>query len=219
MNVSSRTSVLHGHLRASAAHSLSAASKGVCVIVGAGDATGSALARRFAADGYQVALVRRNGAQLAGLVSQLGAGQSRAFSSDARDEEQVQALFKQVEEEMGPIQVAIHNIGANVRFNLADTTSRVFRKVWELTSFSAFLVGREAAKYMVPRKQGTVIFTGATASLRGSPGFAAFAAGCVCVHARACSSRSAGAGCMASARWHRAWRASSARRASTWRTW
>jgi len=71
--------------------------------------------------------------------------------------------------------VVVFNIGANVRFPITETTARVFRKVWEMASFAGFLTGREAAKYMVPRGHGTIIFTGATASLRGSNGFAAFA--------------------------------------------
>ena len=78
-------------------------------------------------------------------------------------------------EEVGPLEVVVFNIGANVRFGIRDTTSRVYRKVWEMAAFAGFLAGREAARVMVPRQKGTIIFTGATASLRGSSGFAAFA--------------------------------------------
>jgi NAD(P)-dependent dehydrogenase (short-subunit alcohol dehydrogenase family) len=74
-----------------------------------------------------------------------------------------------------PIEVAVHNIGANVRFGIRETTARVYRKVWEMAAFSAFLTGREAARVMVPRGAGTILFTGATASVRGGAGFSAFA--------------------------------------------
>ena len=73
--------------------------------------------------------------------------------------------------------MAVFNIGANVRFPIRETTTRVFTKVWEMCALGGFLMGREAAKVMVPRGRGTILFTGATASLRGGATFAAFAAG------------------------------------------
>lgn len=85
------------------------------------------------------------------------------------------ALFNTVEAEVGPVEVVVFNIGANVNFPIRDTTARVYRKVWEMAAFAGFLAGREAARVMVPRQKGTLIFTGATASLRGGPGFSAFA--------------------------------------------
>ena len=94
---------------------------------------------------------------------------------DARDEEALTALFENIETNIGPLEVVVFNIGANVRFPITETTSRVFRKVWEMASFAGFLTGREAAKVMLPRGRGTIIFTGATASLRGASGFSAFA--------------------------------------------
>ena len=93
---------------------------------------------------------------------------------DAREEESIQDLFKQVEEEVAPIDVVIFNPGANVFFPIEETTSRVFRKVWEMAAFGGFLTGREAAKYMKKRNRGSIFFTGATASMRGSSGFSAF---------------------------------------------
>lgn len=84
------------------------------------------------------------------------------------------ALFDTVEAEVGPVEVAVFNIGANVNFPIAETTVRVYTKVWEMACLSGFLMGREAAKRMVPRGRGTIIFTGATASLRGGAGYAAF---------------------------------------------
>ena len=104
-------------------------------------------------------------------------GKVHPFGSDARDEEQVAKLFQQIETEIGEIEVFVFNIGGNVRFDIRDTTARVYRKVWEMTAFAGFLTAREAAKVMVPRGRGTMLFTGATASIRGGRGFSAFAGG------------------------------------------
>lgn len=147
------------------------------VVVGAGDATGGAVARRFAREGYTACVCRRNAAQLAPLVAEIEAegGTARAFGTDARDEDRVAALFETVEAEVGPAEVVVFNIGANVNFPIAETTARVYRKVWEMAAFAGFLTGREAARRMGPRGRGTILFTGATASLRGGKGYAAFA--------------------------------------------
>jgi len=151
--------------------------RGVCLVVGAGDATGGAIAKRFAREGFVACLARRRKEGLAGLVKEIEilGGRAVPFGCDARDEEQVKNLFERIEREIGPVEVAVHNIGANVNFGIQETTTRVYRKVWEMAALSAFLMGREAAKLMVPRGRGTILFTGATASIRGNPGFAAFA--------------------------------------------
>ena len=86
------------------------------------------------------------------------------------------ALVDRIEAEIGPLAVVVFNIGANVRFGLVETTSRVFTKVWEMACFAGFLTAREAARVMTPRGRGTILITGATASLRGGKGFSAFAA-------------------------------------------
>ena len=149
----------------------------VALVVGAGDFIGSAIARRFAAGGYTVALGRRNGDKLAPLVAEIegAGGRARGYALDARDEARVEEVFAAIERDLGPLEVVIFNVGANVLFPIRETTSRVFRKVWEMACFAGFLTGREAAKYMVPRRGGSILFTGATASLRGGAGFAAFA--------------------------------------------
>ena len=148
------------------------------LVVGAGDATGGAIARRFAREGYVACVVRREANHLSKLVAEIesAGGQARAFGVDAREEAQVVAMFDAIESEVAPLEVVVYNIGANVRFPIAETTSRVFRKVWEMACFGGFLAGREAAKRMLPRGHGTIIFTGATASVRGGNGYAAFAA-------------------------------------------
>lgn len=147
------------------------------LVVGAGDALGGAIARRFAREGFVACIVRRNPDKLAPLVEAIRAagGEAIAFGVDARKEEQVMDLVQRIERDAGPIDVAVFNIGANVRFPIRDTTSRVYFKVWEMGCFAGFLTGREVAKVMAPRGRGTILFTGATASIRGSAGFAAFA--------------------------------------------
>ena len=147
------------------------------LIIGAGDATGGAIARRFAREGYTACVTRRTADKLAPLVERIVAegGQARAFASDARDEAAMALLVQTIEAEVGPIEVAVFNIGANVRFNVTDTTERVYRKVWEMGALAGFLMGRDVAKVMLPRGRGTILYTGATASLRGGAGFAAFA--------------------------------------------
>jgi NAD(P)-dependent dehydrogenase (short-subunit alcohol dehydrogenase family) len=150
--------------------------KASILIVGAGDATGGAIARRFAREGLIACVVRRNGEKLAPLVATIEAdgGQARAFGVDAREEEQVVALFETIERDVAPLEIVVFNIGANVNFPIRDTTARVYRKVWEMAGFAGFLTGREAARKMTPRGRGTIIFTGASASVRGRSGFAAF---------------------------------------------
>jgi NAD(P)-dependent dehydrogenase (short-subunit alcohol dehydrogenase family) len=146
------------------------------LVIGAGDATGGAIARRFAREGYVACVTRRNADKLAPLVERIESegGKARAFGSDARKEDEMAALVATIEREVGPIEVAVFNIGANVRFPIRETTSRVYFKVWEMGCFAGFLMGREVAKVMVPRGRGTILFTGATASVRGSAGFSAF---------------------------------------------
>lgn len=151
----------------------------VALIVGAGDATGGAIARRFAAEGYTVCVTRRKIEKLADLVSTIEAegGKVHAFGSDARREEQVEALIEEIERDIGPIEVAVYNIGGNVNFPIIETTSRVYFKVWKMCALGGFLMGREVAKLMLTRERGTILFTGATASMRGGIGYAAFTGG------------------------------------------
>jgi NAD(P)-dependent dehydrogenase (short-subunit alcohol dehydrogenase family) len=122
-------------------------------------------------------VTRRHRDKLEGLVATIEGegGRARAFGSDARKEDAVIQLVADIEREVGPIEVAVFNIGANVRFPVTETTARVYFKVWEMACFAGFLLGREVAKVMLPRGRGTILFTGATASLRGGHGYCAFA--------------------------------------------
>ena len=150
----------------------------VALLVGAGDAIGAAVARRFALGGYRVCVARRDAEKSRSLVQEITAagGVARAVATDVRNEEAVRALFAEVEAELGPVEVCLFNAGANVKAPLIETSARLFFKAWELACYAGFLTGREAARYMVPRGRGNIFFTGATASLRGGAGFAAFAA-------------------------------------------
>jgi NAD(P)-dependent dehydrogenase (short-subunit alcohol dehydrogenase family) len=145
-------------------------------IIGAGDYIGGEIAKKFAAEGFSIFAGRRNGEKLAPLVQDIEAagGTISARSLDARKEDEIISFLNDADR-TAPLEVCIFNIGANVNFPILDTTERVFRKVWEMACYSGFLAGREATRLMLPRGQGNIFFTGATASLRGGPGFAAFA--------------------------------------------
>lgn len=151
----------------------------VALIIGAGGGIGMAVARAFAREGLAIAITRRakSADKLNTSVQSLRAlgVPAEGFSADARSEEEMVALFDRIEREMGSIAVTVFNIGANVRHPITETTARVYHKVWEMAAFSGFLAGREAARVMTPRGRGTILFTGATASMRGGNGFAAFA--------------------------------------------
>jgi NAD(P)-dependent dehydrogenase (short-subunit alcohol dehydrogenase family) len=153
------------------------ARQGSVAVIGAGDFIGAAIARRFAAGGYHVVAGRRTADKLADLRAQIVAagGTCDVRGLDARKEEDITAFLAEAEA-AGPLAGVIFNVGANVNFPLLDTTERVFRKVWEMACYAGFLAGREGARLMLPRGEGFLFFTGATASVRGGVGYAAFAA-------------------------------------------
>jgi NAD(P)-dependent dehydrogenase (short-subunit alcohol dehydrogenase family) len=149
----------------------------VALVVGAGDATGAAIARRFAREGYTTCMTRRSADKLQPLVDEIrsAGGEAHGFASDARKEEQVAELVEHIESQIGPIEVFVFNIGANVPCSILEETARKYFKVWEMACFAGFLTGQAVAKRMAARRRGTMLFTGATAALRGSANFAAFA--------------------------------------------
>ncbi|TBW57944.1 SDR family oxidoreductase [Marinobacter halodurans] len=149
----------------------------VAVVIGAGEATGGAIAKRFAREGLVVVVTRRHREALEPLMADIreAGGTVHGYGCDARDEAAMVELFDRIEADIGEVALVVFNIGANVRYSITDTTARVYRKVWEMAAFAGFLTGREAARVMLPRRRGTLIFTGATASLRGGVGFSAFA--------------------------------------------
>ena len=151
--------------------------KKVVLVVGAGDATGGAIAKRFAQEGFIACVTRRSADKLQPLVDAIKAnsGEAHGFACDARKEEDVIALVEQIESQIGPIEAFVFNIGANVPCSILEETARKYFKIWEMACFSGFLNAREVAKRMAKRQRGTILFTGATAGMRGAAGFAAFA--------------------------------------------
>ncbi|AMR65330.1 SDR family oxidoreductase [Aquipseudomonas alcaligenes] len=151
--------------------------KKVVLVIGAGDATGGAIAKRFAREGYVACVTRRSADKLQPLVDEIraGGGEAHGFASDARKEEEVAALVEGIERDIGPIEAFVFNIGANVPCSILEETARKYFKIWEMACFSAFLTGQAVARRMVTRGRGTILFTGATAGLRGAAHFAAFA--------------------------------------------
>lgn len=151
--------------------------KKVALVIGAGDATGGAIARRFAREGYVACVTRRSLDKLQPLLDSIreAGGEAHGFASDARKEEQVAELVEQIERDIGPIEVMVFNIGANVPCSILDETARKYFKIWEMACFAGFLTSQAVARRMVARGRGTILFTGATAGLRGAAGFAAFA--------------------------------------------
>jgi NAD(P)-dependent dehydrogenase (short-subunit alcohol dehydrogenase family) len=150
--------------------------RATAAVVGAGDYIGGEIAKKFASEGLTIFAGRRNGSKLEPLVKDIEAkgGEIRARSLDARKEGEIISLLNDADKH-APLEVCIFNIGANVNFPILETTERVFRKVWEMACYSGFVAGREAARLMLPRGRGNIFFTGATASLRGGIGYAAFA--------------------------------------------
>ena len=153
--------------------------RGVCLVIGAGEGLGASIARAFARDGLGVCVTRRPRHtdavdKLAETIRAEG-GEAYGFGLDARIEEDVVALIERIEREIGAIEVLVFNIGANVRFPIVETTTRVYSKVWEMAALAGFLASREAARVMSERGRGTILFTGATASVRGAAGYSAFA--------------------------------------------
>ena len=146
------------------------------VVVGVGQARGlgAALARRFAGEGLRVIVAGRTSGRIDAIAQQIrdGGGDAEARPTDASLEAEVVQLFESVGDDL---EVAIYNVGANAMQPLADTSAELFEGLWRQNAFGGFLVGREAVRRMLPRGRGTVLFTGATASLRARPPFSAFA--------------------------------------------
>lgn len=152
----------------------------VAVVMGAGNGLGGSVAKRFAKEGFTVIVARRTKEKVQSLVDEIngmGKGKCYGYGVDARKEEKVIEWIAEIENKYGPIEFGCYNIGANVRFNITDTTSRVYYKVWQMACFGGFLFGKEIAKYMKKRNRGCIIFSGATASIRGKEGYAAFSSG------------------------------------------
>ena len=154
------------------------AERKACLVIGAGDGVGASIARAFAREGLTACITRRarNLDQLEATAQSIRDEglDAIAYGVDARDEAEMIALVDRIEAEVGPLEVVVFNIGANVWFPLTETTTRVYTKVWEMAGLSGFIAAREAARVMTPRGRGTILMTGATASVRGRAEFSAF---------------------------------------------
>ena len=152
---------------------------GSAVVVGVGPGLGAALGRRFARAGLAVALAARHEDKLAPFVDEItsAGGQARAFATDATDEAAVIDLLNTVENELGPLEVAVFNASGRVHKSILEIETPELERAWRGACLGGFLVGREAARRMVPRGHGTILFTGATASVKGFALSAGFAVG------------------------------------------
>jgi NAD(P)-dependent dehydrogenase (short-subunit alcohol dehydrogenase family) len=151
--------------------------KKVALVIGAGVATGGAVAKRFAREGYIACMARRQGEKLQGLIDEIEAegGEAYGYSCDATEEDEVVELIEKIEAEHGPIEMACYNAAVGAAHSITDFPAKVYERVWRINTFGAFLMGREVSKRMVERGRGTILFTGATSALRGKAGLAAFA--------------------------------------------
>lgn len=155
------------------------AENGVALVVGVGPGLGAALCRRFAAAGIRVAMGARREAALKSLTDEIGSGngQIRGYAADATDEKAVASLFAKVKADLGEPDLVVYNAGAFQRTSILEASAADFERCWRVGCFGGFLVGREAARIMATRGSGTILFTGATASLRGSAQFFNLAVG------------------------------------------
>src|SRR5438067_1360810 len=143
------------------------------MVAGGGVGLGRSIAVRFVREGYRAALAARDATKLAALAAEVG---GHAFPADLSQETQVVSLFECVESQLGAIDAVAFVPATRVQAPFTETTMEDFELVWRNSCAAGFLVAREAARRMLPRGRGSVIFTGASGSLRGNPGFAAFAA-------------------------------------------
>jgi NAD(P)-dependent dehydrogenase (short-subunit alcohol dehydrogenase family) len=143
------------------------------LVAGAGQGLGKSVAKRFAREGYAVALAARNKERLSSLAQEIGAS---PFPTDLTNEGDVASLFRNVEVKLGAIEAVAFVAATRVQGPFAELSAADFENVWRQSCLSGFLVGREAARAMLPRARGSVIFTGASGSTRGRADFAAFAA-------------------------------------------
>ncbi len=145
----------------------------VALVVGVGGGLGAALGRRFAKEGMGVALAARSGKTTEPLAKEINdaGGSARAYAADATDEAAVAGLFEEVRTDLGEPDLVVFNAGAFMRQSILEASVEEFERCWRTGCLGGFLVGREAARAMAAKGAGTIVFTGATASLRGSAGY------------------------------------------------
>lgn len=154
-------------------------SEKTCIVVGVGPGLGSAVARRFAAGGHPVVVAARTAEKAEAVAKQVtdAGGKALALAADATKEADVERVFAEAETAFGPLGVAVYNASGRTRKHVADLTVAEFVEAWERSCFGGFLVARSAARAMIPQKAGTILLTGATASMKGFPNSSSFAVG------------------------------------------
>jgi len=148
----------------------------IALIVGAGPGLGTALAKKFASEGYDLALAARNLDRVETLAAELskGGATAKAFKVDVTNEDSMKSLFADVEKNVGAISVAVHNVNGRIVKDLLDLTVADMESQWRTITLGGFLTGREAARHMLPRGKGTIVFIGGRGGRRGLAKFTAF---------------------------------------------
>ena len=147
--------------------------KPVCAVVGIGPQNGASFARRFAAEGYAVALLSRKTKYSSNLAAEIES--AKAYACDVTDPLAIETAFAAVRADMGKIDVLVYNVGSGVWGNIEELSAHDFEQSWRINTMGAFLVSKEVIPSMKEKTAGTIIFVGATASLRGKPFTTAFA--------------------------------------------
>jgi NAD(P)-dependent dehydrogenase (short-subunit alcohol dehydrogenase family) len=145
----------------------------VCAVVGVGPGNGAAIARRFAAEGYAVALLARSAGVSAELAKELPG--ARAYACDVADDASVQRAFASIRSELGPVEALVYNAGSGTWGSVEDVTPQAFEDSWRVNALGAFLAAKQVVAGMKQAGRGSIVFIGATASRRGNKMTAAFA--------------------------------------------
>jgi NAD(P)-dependent dehydrogenase (short-subunit alcohol dehydrogenase family) len=144
----------------------------VCVITGVGPGNGASFTRKFASAGYKVAMLARSPERLKEYETAIPG--TTGYPTDVGDQEQVAETFTRVRNELGPVNVLLHNAGSGLFGDFLNTSPDMFEESWRTNTLALLLCGQEAARDMLDAGSGTIVVTGATAALRGGANFAAF---------------------------------------------
>jgi NADP-dependent 3-hydroxy acid dehydrogenase YdfG len=150
-----------------------AMSKPVCAVIGVGPGNGAAIARRFAAEGYAVALCARDQARLKDFEAEIPG--SRAYAYDVRDPQAAEAVFAEIRDGLGPVSVMVFNAGAGQFANIDQATAETFQAAWEVNARGLFLATQAALPGLRAAGGGSIVVIGATASIKGGANFLPFA--------------------------------------------
>jgi NAD(P)-dependent dehydrogenase (short-subunit alcohol dehydrogenase family) len=148
-------------------------SKPVCVVIGVGPKNGAAFARKFAAEGYAIALLSRSTDLSSTLAAEIG--DAKAYACDVTDPDSIAAAFDALEADLGPADTVLYNAGSGSWGNIEELSAEQFEGPWRVNALGLFLTAKRVVPGMVERAKGSIVVTGATASLRGKPFTTGFA--------------------------------------------